>query len=136
MFTLNNNYLCIVDYHSKFPIVKKAEDMSTDSLILACKFIFSEYGLPKKIMSDVGGNFISEKFRQFCKNMNIEQATSSSNHHQSNRQIEACIKLKKRTMKKCTETNKDIHILLLQIRATPLEPGQPSPVTLLFNHPI
>ena len=30
MFTLNNkNYLCIVDSHNKFPIVKMAEDMST-----------------------------------------------------------------------------------------------------------
>ena len=29
MFTLNNkSYLCIVDYHSKFPIVKDAEDLS------------------------------------------------------------------------------------------------------------
>ena len=49
MFTLNNNnYLCIVDYCSKFPIVKRAEDMSAESLIIACKVIFSEYGLPKK----------------------------------------------------------------------------------------
>ena len=58
MFTLNNkNYLCIVDYQSKFPTVKKAKDMSADSLILPCKVIVSEFGLPKKIMSDVGGNF-------------------------------------------------------------------------------
>ena len=42
MLTLNNSYyLCIVDYHSKFPIVKRAEDMSAESLILACKAIFS-----------------------------------------------------------------------------------------------
>ena len=61
IFTLNyTNYLCIVDYHIKFPVVKKSEDMSVDSLILACKIIFSEFGLPlpKKIVSDVGGNFI------------------------------------------------------------------------------
>ena len=59
MFTFDNkNYLCIVDYHTKFLIVKKAEDMSPDSLILACKVIFSEFGLPKKIMLDMGGNFI------------------------------------------------------------------------------
>ena len=56
MFTLNNkNYLCIVDYHSKCPIVKRAEDMSKESLIIACKVIFSEYILLKKIMS-TGGN--------------------------------------------------------------------------------
>ena len=34
MFTLNNkHYLCIVDYHSKFPIIKKTEDLSANSLI-------------------------------------------------------------------------------------------------------
>ena len=40
MFTLNNKYyLCIVDYHSKFSIIKKTEDLSVDSLILMCKVI-------------------------------------------------------------------------------------------------
>ena len=35
MFTLNNkNYICIVDYDSKFQIVKNAEDMSAGCLIL------------------------------------------------------------------------------------------------------
>ena len=28
IFTLHNkNYLCIVDYHSKFPVIKKTEDL-------------------------------------------------------------------------------------------------------------
>ena len=49
MFTLHKkNYICIVYYHSKFPIIKKMEDFSADSLILACIIILSEYGLPKK----------------------------------------------------------------------------------------
>ena len=66
MFTLNSkNYNCIVDYHSKFPIVMREEHKFTESLIIACKVIFSEYGLPKKIMSDAGGNFISDKLRHF-----------------------------------------------------------------------
>ena len=39
-------------------------------------------------------------------------------------------------MKKYIKTNKDVHIALLQIRASPLEPGLPNPATLLFNHPI
>ena len=41
MLTLyNRNYLCFVDYHSKFPVIKKTEDLSADSLTLACKIIF------------------------------------------------------------------------------------------------
>ena len=83
MFTINNNnYLCIVDYHRKFSLIKKMEDLSADSLILTCKVIFSEYWIPKRIMSDAGGNFISEKFRNFGRNLNTEQAVSSSYHHQ------------------------------------------------------
>ena len=92
MFTLHNkNYLCIVDYHSKFPVIKK-EDLSADSLTLTCKIISAEFGLPKKIMSEVGGTFISDKFKIFYRSLNIEQSFSSSYHHQSNGQVEACIK--------------------------------------------
>ena len=44
MFTLHNkNYLCIVDYHSKFPVIKKTEDLLVDSLLLDCKMIFAEW---------------------------------------------------------------------------------------------
>ena len=39
-------------------------------------------------------------------------------------------------MKNGTETNEDIQVALLQTRSTPLEPGLPSPATLLFNCPI
>ena len=39
-------------------------------------------------------------------------------------------------MTKCIDTNDDIHTALLQKRATPLEPGLPSPAMLLFNHPM
>ena len=44
----NKNDLCIIDYHSKFPVVKKNEGLSADSLIAAFKVVFSEYGIPKK----------------------------------------------------------------------------------------
>ena len=94
MFTLSNkHYLCIVDYQSKFPIIKGLEDLSADSLILMHKVIFAEYGLSKKIMSDSGGNLISDKLKTFCKSLNIEQVFSSSYHHQTNGQTEACIHL-------------------------------------------
>ena len=94
MFTLHYiNYLCIVDYHSKFPVIKITGDLSADSLILKCKIIFAEFGIPKKIISDSGGNFISDKFKKFNRSLNTEQAFSSSYNHQSNRQVEACMKL-------------------------------------------
>ena len=36
----NKHYLCIVDYHRKFPIVKQVEGFSKDDLIKKCKTIF------------------------------------------------------------------------------------------------
>ena len=95
----NKNFLCIVDYHSKFPVVERMEGLSTENLIATAKVIFAEYGIPCKLMSDAGTNFVSDKFRKFCSSLNIEQAVSSANHHQSNRQVEACIKFIKHTFK-------------------------------------
>ena len=41
MFSLyNKTYICIVDYHSKFPVIKKAGSLSANNLILAYKVIF------------------------------------------------------------------------------------------------
>ena len=61
---------------------------------------------------------------------------SSSYHHQSNGQVEACIKFIKCTIKKCSDSSGDIHMALLQVRITPLGQGLPSLETLLFNHPV
>ena len=134
MFTLDNKqYLCIVDYHSKFLTDKKTKDLSADSLILMCKFTFAEYRGLRKIMSDSGSNFISVKFKTFCKSLNIEQAFSSSYKHQSNGQVEACIKFVKHTLKKCFDSRSEPHIALLQIQTTPLGQGFPSPAKMMFN---
>ena len=51
-------------------------------------------------LSDAGTNFVSEKFRCFCRSINIEQAVSLAYHHQSNGQVKAGIKFKKQTLKK------------------------------------
>ena len=74
----NKNYLCIVDYHSKFPVVKRLEGLSTENLIAIAKVIFPEYGIPCKLMSDAGTNFISDRFRKLCSSLNIKQAVSST----------------------------------------------------------
>ena len=81
----NKNCLCIVDYHSKFPVIKRMDGLSAESLITTVKVIFAEYGIPHRLMSDAGTNFVSEKFKSFCRSINIEQAMSSLYHHQSNR---------------------------------------------------
>ena len=35
----NKNYLCVVNYHSKFPLIKRMEELSAESLITTAKII-------------------------------------------------------------------------------------------------
>ena len=79
--------------------------------------------------------FFSEKFKEFCRNLNIEQAASSSYHHGRNGQVETCIRFIKLALKKCFDSNVDTYVALLNIRSTSLGTGLPSPAKLLFNRP-
>ena len=88
-----------MDYNSKFLVVKKLKGLSAESLITTTKIIFAEYGIPQKMMSDASTNFVSDRFHQFCKSINIEQAASSAYHHQSNEQVKARKKFIKSTFK-------------------------------------
>ena len=60
-------------------------------------------------MLDEGSNFISDTFKRFCQNLNIEHTVSSLYHRQSNGQVEEYIKFIKCTIKMCTDTKSDIH---------------------------
>ena len=104
-----------------------------ENLINTVKIMFAEYGIPCKIMSDAGTNFTADRFWQFCKAINVEQAILSVYHHQSNRQAKAQIKFIKCTFKKCTDSGRDINMALLQIFMLPLGQGLPSLATLMLT---
>ena len=57
-------------------------------------------------------------------------------HHQSNGQVEACIKFIKCTFKKCTDSDRDINMALLQICMMPLSQDLLSPATLMFSRQV
>ena len=59
---------------------------------------------------------MSDTFKQFCRQMAIEQ-TKTLLHHKSNAQVEACIKFIKCRIKKCLDNNNYVNLALLQIRA-------------------
>ena len=47
VFHFNNiNYLCVVDYNSKFPIVRKLQGLLVEHIINAVTAIFATYGIP------------------------------------------------------------------------------------------
>ena len=132
----NNTLFCIVDYYSKSPVVKEIHNLSAENLIRTVKIVCKEFGLSRKILSDADTNFILDKFRQFCRQLKIDQAITSSYHHQGNEQVEWYIKFMKCTIKKCPDNNDDVNLALLQMGSTPISTEPTSPATILFNRPI
>ena len=61
-FVKHYTFLWIEDYYSKFPTVKKADDLAVDDLFKAVKIAFAEFGLPKKIISYAHINITSDTF--------------------------------------------------------------------------
>ena len=94
IFYLNKKiYSCIVDYHSKFPLVKELPDNSVHSLKEAFKDIISEHRISRELVIDGGTNFTPDEFQKFCKMLDIKSKITSSYHHCSNVQVENCVKL-------------------------------------------
>ena len=84
VFMINGKtLLCIVDYQSKFPVVKKVNSLSADDPLQMTKLIFGENGLPKNTVPDVATNLTADILKAFCRRMNIQQTLTSSYHHQS-----------------------------------------------------
>ena len=79
--------------------MKNTDGLSAGNFIGAANILFVEFGFPKKLVSDAGTNFISDKFKNICRELNIEEAVASSYHHQTNAQVEACIQFGKHTIK-------------------------------------
>ena len=52
--------LCIVDYYSNFPFVKKVAGLSVDDLVYAIQITFAEFRLCIKITSDVETNLLQK----------------------------------------------------------------------------
>ena len=108
----NNTLLYIVDYYSKFSVMKKADGLSADDLVRAVNIFFTEFGPPKKMFSDVGINFISDQLKQFYRWLK-NQAILSTYYHQCNGQVEVYITFVIHTIKICFDNNNDVNLIFV-----------------------
>jgi hypothetical protein len=66
LFTFKNrDYLVIVDYFTNFFEWEHLKEISTKSVIKACKKTFARYGIPVVVQSDNGPQFTAYKFMKF-----------------------------------------------------------------------
>ena len=79
------DFLVIVDYFSKYLIMRKIHNSTTSTVIKELGMIFSEFGKPQVFRSDNGSCYLSQEFRFFMQNWAVEHRTSSPHHPQDYR---------------------------------------------------
>ena len=126
-------YLMVVDYYSRFPVIRLLDNMTSHAVCNHFTSILAEYGLPATIISDFGSQYISERFKTKCKLSGITLRFSSPYHHQANSLAERTIGTCKSLLKKALEKNECPYTALWMYRTTPLDDQMPSPHELLFG---
>ena len=60
-------YLLVVDHNSKFIAMKNPKNSRSLTVINKCQKIFSQYGIPKELITDNGLKFASHHIKNFSK---------------------------------------------------------------------
>ena len=99
-------------------------------VIQSIKGHLSDFGNVKELISDNGPCFRSQEFDKFVKTYGITHITICPHYHQSNSQVERCI----RTIKGLLKKNEDPWMSLLIWRSTPVDGDLKTPTELLNGH--
>ena len=87
------DYLVLVDYFSKFLIVRKLPNSTTGAVVKELSITCSEYGIPFIIQSDNGPCYSSQEFQNSSQGLQVTHGTSSPHYPQSNGMAESVIPL-------------------------------------------
>ena len=104
------HYLILIDYNSKFSIIREIQDKTSSVVFQSIKGVLSEFGTIKELVSDNGPCFRSHESFKFVKMYGITHVAISPNHHQSNGQMERCFRTMKGLLKKNADPWMDISI--------------------------
>ena len=94
------DFLLLVDYFSKFLIVRRIPNSATGAVKKELQDIFTEFGNPFMLRSDNGPCYASEKFKFYLQKLKIDHLTSSPHYTQSNGLAEAMVKVTKNLIEK------------------------------------
>ena len=127
------DFLVVVDYFSKYLIVRKLPSSTSSAVIKELGMIFSEFGNPLVFRSDNGPCYSSQEFKFFMQNWLVEHRTSSPYYPQSNGLAESMVKVSKNLIEKSIKQDLPWNRLLLDYRCTPISSEIPSPAEILFG---
>ena len=121
----------MVDYTSRFPIVRELKSMSAQHVTEHFRLIFSEYGWPDTLVSDNGPCYVAETFTNLMKEYAVNHITSSPHYPQSNGLAENFVQIVKNLFYKAKDEGTDIYKCLMIYHNTPIESTSISPMQIL-----
>ena len=127
----SKSYLLVVDYTSRFPIVRKLKSMSAQHRTKHFRLIFSEYGWLDTLVSDNGPCYVAETFTNLMKEYAVNHITSSPHYPQSNGLTEKFVQIVKNLFYKAKDEGTDIYKCLMIYHNTLLESTSKSPMQML-----
>ena len=107
--------------------------MSSETVIKKLKKIFARHGIPEELTTDRSTQFTAEAFKKFAEEWEFKHTLSSPGNHRANGAAESAVKTAKRLLKRYKAANEDPYIGLLNLRNTPNESSDLSPVQMLFG---
>ena len=138
LFEINGKqYLLTVDRYTKYPLVDYMPNpVSSHAVTEKMKTYCAMFGRPDEIMTDGGPQYSGKQFKEFTKNWGICHTMSSPHYPRSNGFIERHVRHVKPIIRKTIRNGEDIQLTLLNLRATPIDTGLPSPAEMIFGRPI
>ena len=118
IFTFESEqFLVLVDYHSKYIEITKLKDLTSQETIQALEKHFGRHGIPARLITDCSVQYTSKEFTDFAKSYNFEHVLISPKHPQANGEAEAAVK----TVKSLWRKNENKNEALLDYRATTIQ---------------
>ena len=129
-------YFVIVDAYSKYIEIFPMFETDAPRTIEKLRYLFSTFSLPEHIVSDNGPQFISEDFKAYLNNNDIQHTKTPPRHPATNGLAERYVGYWKVSLKKMGDTSEPLQSkldrFLLTYRSTPTHMGK-SPSELLMN---
>ena len=95
----NRMFLVAVDAYLKWPEVMMMERTTTTQTIDQLRNLFARWGIPQRVVSDNGPQFVSEEFTRFIKANNIKHTKSRPYHPATNGLAERFIQTFKQALR-------------------------------------
>ena len=127
----SHSYLLIVEYPSRFPIVREIKSVSAQHIAEHLRLIFSEYRWSDTIVSDNGPCYAAETFTNLMKEYAVNHITSSLHYPQSNGLAEEFVQIVKNLFHKVKDEGTYIHKSLMIYCNTLLASTSKSPMQML-----